>query len=235
MNDSEFGTVRDSLTAAKGTLTEIHMNTPLDAIVHRGRAARRRRGLLGLTGAAAVAASAALVVGLAGVTGSGPAPSADTIRTVGFTLVRHGNGPAVLTINLNELLDAAALQSDLQQYGIPAMVTSGSFCSSDPAPAGFSQVVSFYPEPTLGRFTSVPPGVRPTITFYPAAIPAGTELSFGVFLLSPGVQQADFALINSSSYTCTSSSTTGPGPMAQFQTGPGSTGATNRYSVSKNH
>jgi hypothetical protein len=220
MNDSALGTVRDSLTAAKDTLTETHMNTPLDAIVQRGRAARRRRRLIGLSGTAAVAASAALVVGLTGVTGSGQTNRADTIRTVAFTLVRHANGTATLTINPNELLDAATLQSDLQQYGIPAMVTSGSFCSSDPAPAGFSQVVSSYPKPTPGRFTTMPPGVPPTITFDPAAMPAGTELSFGIFQPSSGPQLTDFTLISTNSYTCTSSSAPPAGPGARFRTGP---------------
>jgi hypothetical protein len=233
MNDnSVLDTVRDSLSAAKGTLTETHMNTPLDTIVQRGRLARRRRRLVGLTGTAAVAASAALVVGLTGVAGSAPTHSTGTIRTVAFTLVRHANGTATLTIKPNGLLHAATLQNDLQQDGIPAMVTSGSFCFSDPAPAGFSQVVSFYPRPTLGRFTTIPPGVQPTITFNPSAMPAGTELSFGIFQPSSGAQQADFALINSSAYTCSTSST-GPGAMAQYQTGSGSTSAANKYTVSK--
>jgi hypothetical protein len=98
------------------------------------------------------------------------------------------------------------LQSDLARYGIPAKVTTGSFCSSDPAPAGFSQVVSSHP---AGPFTATPQnGVHPTITINPAAMPAGTELSIGNFQLSSGEyagqQQADFVLIDTSSYTCSS-------------------------------
>jgi hypothetical protein len=218
MNDnSALGTVRDSLTAAKGTLSETHMNTPLDTIVQRGRATRRRHRLIGMTGTAAVVAGAALVVGLAGGTGSAPG----TIRTAAFTLVSNANRTVTLTINPNELLDAAALQNDLQEYGVRAMVTSGSFCSSDPAPAGFSQVVSFYPTPT-GQFkTHLPPGTRPTITFNPSAMPAGTELSFGVFQQSSAEQQADFVLVNSSSYTCTANPPAGgPADGVQYQTGP---------------
>ena len=52
-------------------------------------------------------------------------------------------------------------------------------------------------------------GVRPTISIDPAAMPEGTELSFGGFQLSTGEQQTSFALIDTSSYTCTS---TPPGP-----------------------
>jgi hypothetical protein len=218
-DDSALGAVRDSLTAAKGTLSETHMNTPLDAIVQRGRATRRRRRLIGLTGTATVAASAAVVVGLSGVTGSAPGRSTGTITTAAFTLVSNANHTVTLTINPNELVDAAALQNDLQQNGVPAIVTSGSFCSSDPAPAGFSQVVSFYPAPT-GHFTKIPRGVRPTITFNPSAMPAGTELSFGVFEHSSGEQQADFVLVNAGSYTCSSTPPQGPpGSGVQFQNG----------------
>ena len=105
----------------------------------RGRARRTRRlaGVAGLSVAGA-AAGTALAVGLTGVLG--PARTPGTIRTASFTLASNANGTATLTINPKELLDPAALQSDLAQDGIPAKVTSGSFCSSDPHPAGFSQV-----------------------------------------------------------------------------------------------
>ena len=116
----------------------------LEAITARGRARRRHRlsAVAGLSVAGA-AAGTALALGLTGVLG--PARTPGTIRTAAFTLVSNSNGTATLTINPKELLDPAALQSDLAQYGIPAKVTSGSFCTSDPHPAGFSQVVSFYP------------------------------------------------------------------------------------------
>ena len=148
------------------------------------------------------AAGTALVLGLTGVLGPAPARSTGTIRTAAFTLVSNSNGTATLTLSPGELLDPAALQSDLAQYGIPALVTTGSFCTSDPAPAGFSQVVSEYPP---GPWTLTPQsGVQPTITIDPAAMPAGTELSVGDFQLSSGEQQADFVLIDTSSYTCSS-------------------------------
>jgi hypothetical protein len=60
----------------------------------------------------------------------------------------------------------------------------GSFCSSDPAPAGFSQVVSVQPagEATLQGQS----GTQATITFDPSAMPAGTEFSFGDFEFADG-------------------------------------------------
>jgi len=197
MSDSEV------LRAASGSLSAIPMASPPDveAIMARGRARRRHRlsAVAGLS-LAGVAAGTALALGLTGVLGRTPAPG--TIRTAAFTLVSNSNGTATLTISPGELLDPAALQSDLTQYGIPAKVTTGSFCTSDPAPAGFSQVVSSYP---AGESTSTPQnGVPPTITIDPAAMPAGTELSVGDFQLSSGEQQADFVLIDTSAYTCSS-------------------------------
>jgi hypothetical protein len=160
-----------------------------------------RRLAAGVT-AAAAAAAVVLGLGLSGVFGSSPARSMGTIRTTAFTLTSNANGTATLTINPGELLDPTALQSAFAQYGIPAMVTTGSFCSSDPAPAGFSQVVSSYP---AGPYTATPQkGVQPTITIDPSAMPAGTELSVGDFQLSSGEQQADFVLIVTNSYTCSS-------------------------------
>jgi hypothetical protein len=196
------------LRAASDSLSRIPVATSPDveSVMARGRARRRRRlsGVAGLS-VAGVAAGTALVLGLTGVLGSAGTP--DTIRTAAFTLASNSNGTATLTINPKELLDPAALQSDLAKYGIPAKVTSGSFCSSDPAPAGFSQVVSVSP---AGGQTVTPPQpvAKPTITIDPAAMPAGTELSVGDFQLSTGQyageQQADFVLIDANSYTCSS-------------------------------
>ena len=153
---------------------------------------------------AGAAAGTALALGLTGV--AGPASGPGTIQTAAFTLASNANGTATLTINPQELLDPAALQSDLAQYGIPAKVTTGSLCTSDPAPAGFSQVVSSNP---AGPTTATPTAVaQPSMTIDPSAMPAGTELSVGNFQLSSGAysgeQQADFVLIDTSSYTCSS-------------------------------
>jgi hypothetical protein len=199
-DDAGLRELRDSLSGVA-----MPERPRLEAITARGRARRRHRlsAVAGLSVAGA-AAGTALVLGLTGVLGPAPAPGA--IRTASFTLVSNANGTATLTLSPKELLDPAALQGDLAQHGIPAKVTTGSFCSSDPAPAGFSQVVSSSP---AGPYTATPQnGVHPTITIDPAAMPAGTELSIGNFQLSSGQysgqQQADFVLIDTSSYTCSS-------------------------------
>jgi hypothetical protein len=208
MSDSEV------LRAASDSLSAIPVASPpdIEAIMARGRVRRRRR-LSAVAGVSlAAAAGTALALGLTGVLGPARAPG--TIRTEAFTLVSNSDGTATLTINPKELLDPAALQSDLADYGIPAMVTSGSFCSSDPAPAGFSQVVPGQP---TGSGTGTPQsGVQPTITIDPSAMPAGAELSVGYFQLSSGEQQANVVLIDTSSYTCTSTPPDLSGPPAGY-------------------
>jgi hypothetical protein len=151
-------------------------------------------------GITAATAAAAVVLGLSltGVFGPAPARGTGTIRTMAFTLVKHANGTATLTINPNVLLEPSTLQSALQRYGIPAMVTIGSFCSSHPSRAGFRQVVT-------GQRSS-----PNTMTINPAAMPAGTQLSFGYFKLSTG-QETAVTLISTNSYTCSS---TAPSPDA---------------------
>ena len=202
MSDNEV------LRAASDSLSAIPMATPPDvaAIMARGRARRtapalRSRGPVGgrrrrryRTGARPDRRAR-----------PGPGARHDPDRGVHARQQRQRHGDADHQTR-SELLDPAALQSDLAQYGIPAKVTTGSFCSSDPAPAGFSQVVSFTP---AGPYTATPQnGAQPTITIDPAAMPAGTELSVGDFQLSSGEfsgqQQADFVLIDTSSYTCSS-------------------------------
>ena len=166
-----------------------------------------RRRLTAGVAAAAVAGSVALGLGLSSGLGSSPPRGTGTIRTAAFTITRNANGTATLTINPRVLFDPSTLQSDLAQYGIPAKVTTASFCSSDPAPGGFSQAVTFSP---AIQGDSGPQQVRnPTVMINPAAVPAGTELSVGVFQVSNGDDTA-LALINANSSTCTSTAPTAP-------------------------
>jgi hypothetical protein len=150
-----------------------------------------RQSLAGLSAAGVVGAGVAL--GLA-LTGSAPAHATGTIRTAAFTLVSNADGTATLTINNDVLFEPGILQSDLAHDGIPAKVTAGSFCSSDPAPAAASQVISV---------PKIQPGQAPTVTINPRAMPAGTELSFGNFE-NANAGRTFLAVIDADSYTCTS-------------------------------
>ena len=145
-----------------------------------------------------------LGLGLSGAFGFSPAtPSHDP--DPGLHPHHYADGMDTLTLNPTELLEPTALQNDFQQYGIPAVVTTGSLCTSDPAPGRGQAVTATGP----GTGEGTPSGDQPTITMNPSAIPAGTELSVGDFQLSSSQQQADFVLINTNSYTC---SNTPPDP-----------------------
>jgi hypothetical protein len=221
MFDNDQMTDRPELHALRDSLAGVALpgRPPLEAIKarahrHRGRRRPRAAGLL-VTGAAA---GVVLTLGLAG--GLGQAPTHGTIggssplsiRTPSYTLISDTGGKVTLIINPRKLFDATALQRDLARYDIPAKVTDGRFCSSNPPPAGLSKVVSM----TRGGG-----GVRPTITFDPSAIPAGAELSFGHFRLT-GYQLAEVALIDASSQSCTSTvPTSGPTQFGYMLLPPG--------------
>ncbi|MGH3401473.1 MAG: hypothetical protein ACRDRJ_02975 [Streptosporangiaceae bacterium] len=129
--------------------------------------------------------------------GSTPAHRTGTIRTAAFMLTMNANGTATLKLRPRELFEPGTLQNDLKKDGIPARVTVGSFCSSDPTPAGFSQAVSI----------PIQRGQGTTVTINPAAIEAGTELSFSTFRLASNLETLA-ALIDTSSYTCISTAPT---------------------------
>jgi hypothetical protein len=197
---------------------------PIEDITARGRARRRHR-LFAAAGSsvavAAVIAATALTVNLGGASrpahshaANGHVGSANhrvgitgrgvplrEIRTAAYTLVRHADGSVTLTIDPTELFDPTALQGDLSKDGIAAQVTPGKICYSDPAPGEVSQVVVWH--------TRAEPGGNDTITIDPSAMPAGSELNFGLVPLkgSVRVQVVEFTLIDPSAFTC------GPNPI----------------------
>ena len=187
MNDNDvLWKIRDSVSG-------VHMDMPVDAIVARGRARRRRR-LSGLAGAGA-AAGVALTLGLTGITSSGnasPAATSNSAQLAAFTVVSGPGGTSTLTLRKGKQyrLDPGALRQALAQHGIPALVTVGSMCDSTPEPAGLDQVLSTR---RLADGTVV-------TTFNPAAMPAGSKLSIGYF-----PTRTQFALIEDGApLTCSS-------------------------------
>ena len=197
---------------------------PLVEITNRGRAHQRRRlavsAGLGVTGAAA---GTALALSLTGVLGAAPARSTGairtaaparstgTIRTAAFTLTSNANGTDTLTLSNSQMLDPAALQRALAQHGIPALVKTDTYCSSNPAAPDPNSIgvltvrhANGTPLPkkspavkTVGPAHVAPADIVTVIN--PAAMPSGTKLFFGYF-------NSDHALfvdlIYTSSYTC---------------------------------
>jgi hypothetical protein len=201
----------------------------LAAITNRAQAHQRRRlaTVAGL-GGAGVAACAALALGLAGTFGTAapvartsngmigtaaPARSTGTIQTEAFTLTSNANGTDTLTLSMSQVFDPAVFQQALAQHGIPAVVKTGIYCTSSPAPPNPSTigVLSLRPPSKLSPkgAARVATGVYPSdknqiladtkTVINPAAIPPGTELFFGY---SSSGHALFFDLIYTHSYTC---------------------------------
>jgi hypothetical protein len=194
---------RDALSAGP-----IAQPPPVEAILARSRGQRHRRRLAGLS-VAGIAGVAALALGLAGVSGGhSPARAGTTIRTAAFTLAENANGTATLTLTQDQVFNPGALQQALQQDGIPALVETGSYCSSSPAPPGpaWSATLSLQlPDGTPVSPNQPVPSDAVTV-INPAAMPAGTELFFGYFNSTTTLMSG---LIYTSSYTCSSNPPTG--------------------------
>ncbi len=206
MND-----IDDVLLQARDALSGTRMETPVEAILATGQSRRHRRRLVQLS--AAVAASGALALGLATVLGSGsPAPAPGTIRTAAFTLARNANGTASLTLTLDQVFDPAALQQALSRDGIPALVQTGTYCTSTPAPPSSGVLSVELPDgspvakSTPGHPSPVPPDAVTVIN--PAAMPAGTELSFTY----SNHNHLTGGLIYTAAHTCSSTPPAGPPP-----------------------
>jgi len=200
------------LLQARDAFSATRMETPVETILATGRTRRHRRRLVQLT--AAAAAGGALALGLAAVVSSGsPAPAPQTIRTAAFTLVRNANGTASLTLNLHQVFDPAALQQALSSDGIPALVQAGTYCTSHPAPPSSGVLSVQLPDgspvtkSTPGHPSPVPPDAVTVIN--PAAMPAGTELSF---TYSNNNHDLNAGLIYTAAHTCSSNPPAGPPP-----------------------
>jgi len=201
--------IDDVLLQARDALSGTRMETPVEPILAKGRSRRRRRRLAQLS--AAVAASGALALGLAIVGSNSSAPAPGTIRTAAFTLARNANGTASLTLNQDQVFNPAALQQALARDGIPALVQTGTYCTSTPAPPS-SGVVSIQlpdgsPVPHTGNQSPVPPDAVTVIN--PAAMPGGTELSF---TYSNHDRDLTGILIYTAAHTCNSTPPVGPPP-----------------------
>jgi hypothetical protein len=231
MNDNEL------ITLVRESVADVHSTTPITQIISRGQTMRRRRRLarsagFGVTG---IAAAGALFLALTGVLGANPSPSTGAarstrttgaIQTVGFVLTASRNG--TLSLTMKQMLDPAALQQALAQHGVPALVKTNSYCTSNPvAPDPFAAGVlaqnpPLNPRPGLvpapgpskdGPQAPLPPNQQPSgnrllpgfaqtkTVINPAAMPAGTELFLGYV---PGESLVSANLLYPNSYTCSS-------------------------------
>lgn len=205
MNDDGYLSDSTMTQELRNALSEVTApeRPPLATITSRGHAHQRRRlaGFAGF-GVTGVAAGTALALGLTGVVGATPARSTGTIRTVTFTLTRNANGTDTLTLTNSQMADPATLQKALARDGIPALVKTGTICSSNPAPPSSGVLTIERPDGTPVHPSAHPVNITNDVNVInPAAMPAGTELFIG-YLNSGRVHAIHPGLIYTSSYTC---------------------------------
>jgi hypothetical protein len=181
--------IDDVLVQVRDSLSGAQMDMPVTAILARSRSRQRRR--LARLSTAGVVAAGVLALGLTSVFSSGshaPSRAAGTIRTAAFTLVSNADGTDTLTVTQGQLFNPRALQQALAKAGIPAVVQTGSLCSSSPAPPNNGVIAAQKPDQ---------PNTQWVIN--PAVMPAGTELSFSY--LNDG-HMLDVGLIYNNAHTC---------------------------------
>ena len=136
-DDEELGALRDELSR-----TPAGEAPPLEAIVARGRAKRRRRrsGLAG-TG---VAAAAVLAILFASVGGPAKMPSGHKVHVnlAAYSVDSNANGTVTVSMAAKQTFDPKALREALAAAGVLAVVRVGKFCRTSDQPPGFSQVVA---------------------------------------------------------------------------------------------
>ena len=117
----------DLMNAVQNSVTDLHLETPLDAIKRRGHQLHRRRRLVGTVGiTAAVAAAAVTATTLAS------SPASTQTRLAAWTVTAQPDNTVRVTIR--QLEDPAGLQHALRAKGIPARVAFGGNVVSMNAP-----------------------------------------------------------------------------------------------------
>jgi hypothetical protein len=113
------------ITAVKESVTNVHMNIPVEQIVKRSRSLRARRLIPGGAAAVAVAAGAALAgTALAGTALTPPGQQASrqpTPQLAAWTVSKLAD--ANISVTIRRLADPAGLQRTLRADGVPASVT----------------------------------------------------------------------------------------------------------------
>jgi hypothetical protein len=166
MNDDEMLTaLRSSLAGVKDSLDEVRFDRPVSAIAGKARGRRLQRGL-----SAGAAGGLALGVGLAfGLSGGGQVAAKGVhVNLDGFSVNTTSDG--LVNVTIGDLKDPAKLRTALAQAGIPAIVNVGKDCSTTRGLPQVQKVVVHEEHPPREAI----------ILLNPAAMPAGTELDFGL-------------------------------------------------------
>ena len=178
----------DVLTQVREALPAIHMQTPVEQIIARGRSRQRRRVAMRIAAAASVTGVAATLAVLAALPGNSEATHTRTtaahgaqqlnIRTVAYTVTSNADGTVTVWTKQAYFDDPTGLQAALRNAGFPVLIKVGEFCRgpNDDGyldPSGQGRGVQAVMTPGDNSNGDV------VFTFDPKAMPADTELFIG--------------------------------------------------------
>jgi hypothetical protein len=189
MNDDDvLGALRHGLSKLP-----VPQAPPLEAIVARGRARRRRSGLAGISLAAAGLAIALPVIITGGNASSGRVATSLRlgsgpvhVNLAAYSVDSNPNGTVSVALAHKGIFDPNKLRRLLARAGVAAVVNVDAFCQTPVQPAGFRQVVSSATAngpagPGAGAGRSAPQVNFTAMVIKPSAMPRRAELSIGYF------------------------------------------------------
>jgi hypothetical protein len=186
-------TDEELITVVREQRNRIHMTTPVEQVISRGRAVRARRRIPAVAGALAVAAAVA-VLAVTRLAPASPQPIPQPrVQLAAWTVVKQADGTVRVTIR--EFINPAGLQSKLRADGIPASVTfigqENPACRpyrASPALRGkvFSHSFEYIAPPRQGPPT-MPPlvGLVPVLLIHRPALPRGVGVQFASVFTPP--------------------------------------------------
>src|SRR5262245_61648935 len=127
------------------SVSGLHMQTPVEAIIDNARCQRRSRRTV-LSAVAAAGCAGIMLAAVAFVAADHETGRTPNAALTAFTLRGGPAGSATLVLHKGAQyrLDPVALRRALAEHGIPALVTVNKSCDSSPEPDGLDNVVTTY-------------------------------------------------------------------------------------------
>jgi len=184
-----FDIIRDRLS--KLTVAQ---PPPVEAIVARGRARRRRSGVTGV-GLAVAGLAIAVPVVFTSIRPTTPAVATHLrlgagpvhVNLAAYSVDSNANGTVSVALASKQRFNPSELRQVLAQAGIAAVVNVGAFCQTADQPAGFQAVVSSSGRGTAQQSVQATPRRQAAqanftaMVIKPSAMPKRAELSIGYF------------------------------------------------------
>ncbi|MDR2984237.1 MAG: hypothetical protein LBV34_05285 [Nocardiopsaceae bacterium] len=111
----------DLLEGIRSTFADVHLGTPVDAVLTRGRSLRRRRSLIPVIGATTA-------IGLTGAFAAAAGAPGHQARLAAWTVTARPGHMVELAVRRPEALDPKRIAGALRHAGVPAVASGGMTC-----------------------------------------------------------------------------------------------------------